>query len=326
MSLSALYELPAPAKLNLFLHVVGRRPDGYHLLQSLFVLIDWADWLHLERRDDGRIVRHDLGLPLPADDLCLRAARLLQTASGCGDGVDLSIDKRVPWGAGLGGGSSDAATTLIGLNRLWRLGWPRTRLAELALQLGADVPFFIGGRPAFVEGIGERMTPLDLPACWYAVVKPLAAVSTAAVFGSPMLGRDTEPVILTGSFADASASEPTAEHEVGPEAGQPVVRGGGWGGVQGGVPRCGSDWLDGFGRNDLQPVAEQQCSEVADAAAWLLSRFGNSRMTGSGSAVFARVGAGDHPVATFPSDELPAGWVGRLCRSLSGHPLAGWTG
>jgi 4-diphosphocytidyl-2-C-methyl-D-erythritol kinase len=140
MSLTALYDVPAPAKLNLFLHIVGRRPDGYHLLQSLFVLIDWQDSLHFELRQDGALQRHDLGPALPADDLCLRAARALQSASGTHLGADISIDKQVPWGAGMGGGSSDAASTLLALNRLWGLRWPRQRLLDLGLTLGADVP------------------------------------------------------------------------------------------------------------------------------------------------------------------------------------------
>ena len=157
--MKAIYDLPAPAKLNLFLHVVGRRADGHHLLQSLFVLIDWCDTLHVEWRGDGLLARHDLGMPLPADDLCLRAARALQAEAGTSLGADLSIDKRLPSGAGMGGGSSDAATVLLALNRLWGLHWPLSRLAPIALAIGADVPFFLGGRNAFVEGIGERLTP-----------------------------------------------------------------------------------------------------------------------------------------------------------------------
>ena len=301
MTLRALHDLPAPAKLNLFLHVIGRRPDGYHLLQSPFVLIDWADRLHLERRIDGRLQRHDLGAALPADDLCLRAARALQQASGCPLGADISIDKQLPWGAGLGGGSSDAATTLLALNRLWGLHWPRERLLALALTLGADVPFFVGGSNAFVEGIGERLTPLALQPAWYAVVKPAASLPTAAIFSSPLLQRDTEAVIVKGSLADAS---------------QPGAVDDGWPASIGG----------GFGRNDLQAAAEDTCNEVAQAAAWLQARYGNSRMTGSGSAVFARAGTGDQPLATFPADELPPGWVGRMCRSLHRHPLADWAG
>lgn len=301
MALHALLDLPAPAKLNLFLHVLGRRADGYHRLQSVFVLLDWADTLHLERRDDARLQRHDLGAVLPADDLCLRAARALQQASGCALGVDITLDKRLPCGAGLGGGSSDAATVLLGLNRLWGLRWPRSQLLSLAAALGADVPFFVGGRNALVEGIGERLTPLALPRAWYAVVKPPAALATAAVFASPLVERSVEADIVAGSLADAIALDAVA---------------GGW--------AC--RLLDGFGRNDLQAAAEDRCDEVAQAAAWLHTRWGNSRMTGSGSAVFARAGTGDQPLAAFPAATLPPGWEGRMCRSLLQHPLADWAG
>jgi len=290
--MKALYDVAAPAKLNLFLHVVGRRPDGYHLLQSAFVLIDWCDTLHFERRDDGRLMRHDLAAALPDDDLCLRAARALQAQSGTPFGADISIAKQVPWGAGMGGGSSDAASTLLALNRLWGLGWPLDRLMALGLSLGADLPFFLGGRNAWVEGIGERLTPLDLPPARYAVVKPAAAIATQDIFTSPLLVRDTEAVILAGFLADAGIEQ----------------------------------LLTGYGRNDLQPPAEAVSAEVAQAARLLEAAFGNSRMTGSGSAVFARVdarkGMDDTPMATMP--ELPAEWTGRMCRSLKIHPLAGW--
>jgi 4-diphosphocytidyl-2-C-methyl-D-erythritol kinase len=284
MTVRALYDVAAPAKLNLFLHVVGRRADGYHLLQSVFVLIDWCDTLHFELRDDGRLARHDLAAALPGDDLCLRAARALQAESGTALGADISIAKQLPWGAGLGGGSSDAATTLLALNRLWHLHWPRERLQALSLGLGADVPFFLGGGNALVEGVGERLTALALPRQWLAVIKPAASLETRAIFASPALERSTQEVILAGFLADC---------------------------------------LDGFGHNDLQPVAEAQCPEVAQAAAVLYRQFGNSRMTGSGSAVFARAGTGDQPRAAMPADLAP-GWVGRMCRSLQEHPLAGW--
>ena len=301
MSLKALYDVPAPAKLNLFLHIVGRRADGYHLLQSPFVLIDWADTLHFERREDGALSRHDLAAALPADDLCLRAARALQLASGCARGADISIAKQVPWGAGMGGGSSDAATTLLALNRLWGLNWPRARLAAIGLNLGADVPFFIGGQNAFVEGIGERLTPLDLPASNYAVVKPAASLATREIFEHPGLVRDTPTVIVTGSVEDAGSNGNSVGF-------MEFVNFG-----------------NGFGQNDLQPPAEDRCPEVAQAARWLEARFGNSRMTGSGSAVFSRVGT--QPGATNGSvDELPPGWLGRMCRSLVEHPLRGWAG
>ena len=293
MGLRALWDLPAPAKLNLFLHVVGRRDDGYHLLQSVFVLIDWCDTLHFERRDDGRLQRHDLGAALPPDDLCLRAARALRDAAGIDAGADISIDKRVPAGAGLGGGSSDAATTLLALNRLWGLNWSRERLAPIALGLGADVPFFVGGHNAFVEGIGEHLTPLDLSRQWLAVVKPAASISTAALFARLTPGERSAAAILPAFLADAKLQERLA---------------------------------GGFGRNDLQPAAELLCPEVTEVAEWLRSRFGNCRMSGSGSAVFARAGTGDRPGATWGENDLPPHWVGRMCRSLDNHPLVGWSG
>ena len=289
MALSALYDVAAPAKLNLFLHVVGRRADGHHLLQSLFVLIDWCDTLQFERRTDGRLARHDLGPALPANDLCLRAARALQAASGTALGADISIAKAVPWGAGMGGGSSDAASTLLALNRLWGLNWPRARLLTLGLSLGADVPFFIGGHNAIVEGIGERLTPAPVPAQWLAVLKPPAGIETRVIFGSPKLVRDTEAVILEGFAVNGL---------------QAVL-------------------APGFGTNDLQAAAEAECAQVVQAASALHQRFGNSRMTGSGSAVFARAGTGNQPSAAMPSDLAP-GWVGRMCRSLGEHPLVGW--
>jgi 4-diphosphocytidyl-2-C-methyl-D-erythritol kinase len=295
MTQRALYEVAAPAKINLFLHVVGRRADGYHLLQSLFVLIDWCDTLHFESRADGRLLRHDLGPALPPDDLCLRAARALQMASGTTLGVDISIDKRVPWGAGMGGGSSDAASTLLALNRLWGLHWPLSRLLDIGLKIGADVPFFLGGTNAFVEGIGELLRPVEVPPAWLAVVKPAAGLETRAIFDSPRLVRNTEAVILSGFLAD----------------------------TPGGLWRALSESGEAFGRNDLQPPAQAICPDVKRALDLLAECFGNSRMTGSGSAVFARAGTGAEPTAAMPAD-LPPGWVGRMCRSLDSHPLSGW--
>jgi 4-diphosphocytidyl-2-C-methyl-D-erythritol kinase len=186
---------PAPAKINLFLHVIGRRADGYHLLQSVFRLLDWSDTLDFELREDGQIRRcNDVaGIP-PDSDLVVRAARLLQSSTHCVLGADITLRKQLPMGGGLGGGSSDAATTLMALNRLWGTGLGRQELAALGLQIGADVPFFIGGQDAFVEGIGERLTPVELPAAWYAIVSPGVHVATAEIFRSPLLTRNTEPI------------------------------------------------------------------------------------------------------------------------------------
>ncbi len=289
----SLTDLAAPAKLNLFLHVTGRRDDGYHLLQSVFIPIDWADTLHIESRSDGLIQRHDLGPALPAEDLCIKAARLLRQESGTSFGCDISINKVVPWGAGMGGGSSDAATTLIALNKLWNINWTGARLEKLGLKLGADVPFFLRGRPAWVEGIGDIITPIDLPQevinTPIAVLKPPVVVPTAAIFTSENLKRDTKHAIVEDFLA---------------------------------APKC-------FGRNDLQAPAEHYSSQISQTLGIMKNRFGNSRMTGSGSAVFSWV----EPESTQPAIQSfqPADlgltdsvWVGRLCRGLVQHPLLDW--
>jgi 4-diphosphocytidyl-2-C-methyl-D-erythritol kinase len=248
----SLHDVPAPAKLNLFLHVTGRRADGYHLLQSVFVLVDWHDVLHVELRPGGALSREDAGAPVPADDLVLRAAKALQTATGCTSGAHVVLDKRLPVQAGMGGGSSDAASCLLALNRLWRTALPLPQLEAIGLALGADVPFFLRGHDAWVEGIGERIAPVDVPPSRFLVVKPAAGLETAAIFRDPGLRRDTEPAILSGFAAN------------------PLQ----------------------FGRNDLQPVAERLCPQVGEALRWLASQGLAGRMTGSGSAVFAPVPAG----------------------------------
>lgn len=194
---------PAPAKLNLFLHVVGRRADGYHELQTVFQLLDYGDRLDFQVRDDG-VIRRVAGpadVP-PEQDLTVRAARLLAAETGCRQGVDLWVVKRIPQQGGLGGGSSDAATVLVALNRLWRLDLGVGELAELGRRLGADVPVFVHGDSAWAEGIGERLTPLELPEQWYAVVCPGVAVATASVFQAPELTRNS-PVITIADFLAA---------------------------------------------------------------------------------------------------------------------------
>jgi len=285
--------LPAPAKLNLFLHVTGRRADGYHELQSLMVPITLADTLDFEARSDGRIVRSgDVIGPLD-DDLCLRAATLLQRQSGTAVGVDITVEKRIPAGSGMGGGSSDAATTLLALNRLWNLRWPRDRLAELALRLGADVPFFLGAGPALAEGVGERLTPLAWPPSWFAVIHPQVSVSTAEIFSSPELTRSTKALTI----AAFSALRDNA--------------------VRNGT----SAWAELFGGNDLEPVVRRRYAAV-EAAIAHLARFGPARMTGSGSAVFSALPS--ESAAQEAVSELPAGWQGWAVRGLVEHPLAGW--
>lgn len=281
-----LHDCPAPAKLNLFLHVVGRREDGYHLLQSVFQLISLSDTLHFDLRDDERIVRvTDVeGVPQESD-LIIRAARRLQDAAAARGvtvrGVDIRIDKQIPMGGGLGGGSSDAATTLMALNHLWGLGLSRDALMTIGVTLGADVPFFLLGQNAFVEGIGEQLTPIDTPDSWFVVIHPGVAVPTPAIFGSAELTRDTKAVRI----ADFSAS-------------------------------LGS--LSGFGKNDLQAVAAQAFPAVSDALTWL-SRHSEARMTGSGACVFARFGS--EPEAKAVLQAVPSGWRGWLVRALPRHPL-----
>ncbi|WP_282278309.1 4-(cytidine 5'-diphospho)-2-C-methyl-D-erythritol kinase [Stenotrophomonas sp. PS02297] len=186
---------PAPAKLNLFLHITGRRPDGYHELQTVFRLLDWGDRIGLRLRADGQVRREGPSVPgvAEADDLVVRAAKSLKDASNCAEGVDICVDKRIPAGGGFGGGSSDAATVLVALNALWKTGLDEDALAALGLRLGADVPVFVRGRNAWAEGVGERLVPLDLPPAWYLLVDPGVHVPTAELFRSPDLTRDAAP-------------------------------------------------------------------------------------------------------------------------------------
>jgi 4-diphosphocytidyl-2-C-methyl-D-erythritol kinase len=243
----ALYDVAAPAKLNLFLHITGRRDDGYHLLQSVFMLIDWCDTLHFELRSDGQLSREDLSTPLPPDDLVLRAARALQAATGTRQGAHIGVHKDIPAQAGMGGGSSDAASCLLALNRLWNLKLSVAQLQAIALPLGADVPFFVGGRNAWVEGIGEKITPLSIPPSRFLVAKPPEGLDTKLIFSSPDLKRNSDHAILAGFAA------------------RPLH----------------------FGENVLQPVAENLCPAVKQVLEWLESKGLHARMTGSGSAVFA---------------------------------------
>ncbi len=284
MSPRSLHHCAAPAKLNLFLHVTGRRDDGYHLLQSVFQLVDLQDELHFDLRDDGRIVRTTDIAGVPADaDLTVRAAQLLQAAAAARGitvpGADIAIDKRLPMGGGIGGGSSDAATTLIALNHLWQTGLRRDELMQLGLQLGADVPFFLLGQNAFVEGIGERLTPMATPPAWFVLLHPGVSVPTPLIFQSPELTRDSK-VVTMSDF---------------------------------------SNRLPVFGKNDLQAVAARAFPAVADALAWL-SDHGDARMTGSGACVFAAFASESDADAVLR--QVPPRWLGWKTRALDVHPLA----
>jgi 4-diphosphocytidyl-2-C-methyl-D-erythritol kinase len=251
-NLASLSVWPAPAKLNLFLHIVGRRPNGYHELQTCFQFVDLCDELRIRVRTDGRILRGAGAHDVPPDaDLSIRAARLLQEASGVALGADIEVHKRIPMGAGLGGGSSDAATTLRALDRLWGTRLSLDRLAELGLQLGADVPVFVRGQAAWGEGVGERLTPLSgqaaPPEANYLILKPNVSISTQEVFQDPELTRNTPPITIAG-------------------------------------------FLEAGGRNDCEPVVRRRYPAVAEALAWL-SRFGTARLTGTGACVFVDCGS-----------------------------------
>jgi 4-diphosphocytidyl-2-C-methyl-D-erythritol kinase len=240
---------PAPAKLNLFLHIVGRRDDGYHLLQTLFQLLDWGDSVQLRVRADGAIVRHAEvpGVALESD-LCLRAAQALKQRTGCRLGAEVALDKRLPIGGGLGGGSSDAATVLVALNELWATGLDVDELARIGVGLGADVPLFVRGRTAWAEGVGELLTPVALPMRDFVIVDPRAAVPTASLFQAPELTRNSAPMTISGYLAASGA---------------------------------GAD-------NAFEPVARARYPQVAAALDWL-GQFAAARLTGSGGCVFAAV-------------------------------------
>ena len=290
-ALQRLHDVPAPAKLNLFLHITGRRADGYHLLQSVFMLIDWCDTLHFDLRTDGVIHRVDLQPgQLPEVDLTVRAARALQQATGCTLGAQITLDKSIPAEAGMGGGSSDAATCLLALNRLWGLRLTRTELAAIGLKLGADVPFFIGGRNAWVEGVGERITPIDLPAARFVVIKPPGGASTQRIFGSPDLKRDTKTATIQGFAANVATDSVCLDLQKLLESGQ----------------------------NDLQPVAQALCPEVGACIQWLKSQGLQGRMTGSGTAVFA------HLRQAPEWSTAPGNWTVRECSNMDVHPLLDW--
>ncbi|NDH79589.1 MAG: 4-(cytidine 5'-diphospho)-2-C-methyl-D-erythritol kinase [Burkholderiaceae bacterium] len=279
-------ELLAPAKINLFLHVTGRRPNGYHELQSVFQLVDWCDRLCFSTIDRNTIIRHGGNPTIPPEkDLVVRAAQLLKSHTNYPYGVEIHLEKNIPIGAGLGGGSSDAATVLIALNQLWNLHLPKTELSELGLQLGADVPFFLFGHNAFVQGIGEQLECIDLPNQEFLIIFPGHSVSTQTVFQSDQLTRNHAPITMADFLA--------------------------------------SPWHKSRFNNDLQPVACTICPEVQRALDWLSQKLPDCvvRMSGSGSSVFAVI-----PPSKNPGDleqimrSIPSGWVSRLVRGLKRNP------
>lgn len=280
----SLQVFPAPAKLNLFLHVTGQRSDGYHLLQTVFRFIDYGDTVSVSPRADGQIVlTHPLpGVP-PKKDLCYRAARLLKTTTGATQGVDITLEKRLPLGGGLGGGSSDAATTLLALNQLWGTGLSRPALMELGLQLGADVPVFVLGENAWAEGVGEKLVPIALPPAWYVVLVPPISVQTAEVFAAPELTRNTLPVTMSAFSSEWSCGHPGGQFH-----------------------------------NDLEPVVSARYPAVAQHLKWL-KQYGDARMTGSGACVFAAFNTEREARDVLAGK--PVEIEGFVARGLDRHPL-----
>lgn len=305
--LTAIRFCPAPAKLNLFLHITGQRPDGYHTLETVFDFIDLSDTLHFKLRNDGAILLKTPtpGVP-PELDLTVRAARALAIETACEQGVEITIEKRIPIGGGLGGGSSNAASTLLALNRLWGLGLSVAKLAGIGLKLGADVPVFVRGQPAHATGVGEKLSPLKLPVQHYVLIAPPAAVPTGDIFGAPELTRDTKPLTILGSSR--------------------------------------SEWF-ALGRNDMQPVVVARYPQVGialealDRAAAAVHRTEGrrggvsggavspcaARMSGSGACVFLPVVSAE--VGEMVAEQARKADVGDviLTRSLPVHPLRDWS-
>jgi 4-diphosphocytidyl-2-C-methyl-D-erythritol kinase len=276
--------LPAPAKLNGFLHVTGRRPDGYHSIETLFVLVDRGDAVTLTDRGDGNVVRERGAAGVtPEADLAVRAARLMQRDSGSARGVTIAIDKNIPMGAGLGGGSSDAATVLLGLNRLWGLACSRTKLMQLALELGADVPFFIFGEPALGRGVGEELAAVSLPPTWFVLLVPGTPVSTASIFEARELTRNT-----------ASAKMP-----VFPEG-------------------FGSNDLQAVAAARFPEIAAGLEALARGAAG---QAGAGARMSGSGSCVYAAFAAEDAAAQALSRVQRAGGLTGFVTRALNRHPL-----
>lgn len=272
---------PAPAKLNLFLHITGQRADGYHLLQTVFQFLDYGDELSFQLRADGEIHRLTEVRDVPeTDDLTVRAARALQQAAGLSQGVDIIINKRLPMGGGVGGGSSDAATTLVALNHLWQAGMSLDQLAAIGLELGADVPVFVRGQAAFAEGVGEQLEAIELPESWFLVVKPPVHVSTAEIFTDPQLTRNSQAIKICDLQTGA----------------------------------IGIDELS----NVCEPIATRHYPQIAEAINYL-KRFGAARMTGTGACVY--VAFNNEADARQALIELPQHWHSFVAKGVNSSPL-----
>lgn len=281
MPCRTLTNLPAPAKLNLFLHVVGKRADDYHLLESIFVLIDLFDRIDITATEDSVITREGDIVGDKEKDLCVRAALALRQATGCSEGAKIRVKKSIPSGAGMGGGSSDAATTLLALNRLWNLGLTNEELRRIGVTLGADVPFFLFGQSAFARGIGEVLTPVDIPASDWTVVMPDVPTSTRGIFSDPLLTRNTKSLTMSALSAELA-----------------------------------SEWPRLPGRNDLQAIVLRLNPAVADALEFLGV---SARMTGSGSAVFAYAKNREESLRRL--QDLPVNMVGFAVKTVARHPI-----
>ncbi|PKO93846.1 MAG: 4-(cytidine 5'-diphospho)-2-C-methyl-D-erythritol kinase [Betaproteobacteria bacterium HGW-Betaproteobacteria-1] len=291
---SAFQSFAAPAKINLFLHVTGRRADGYHELQTVFRLLDFHDTLHIRVTMDGKISRSSGNSTVAEeDDLVIRAARLLQQHSQCSQGAEIAIEKRIPMGGGLGGGSSDAASTLLALNHLWQLGLRRDELQKLGVQLGADVPVFIFGRNAWAEGIGDQLQAVSLEPKHYLVITPAVHVSTAEIFTNRELTRNTNPTTIAAFSREAFSGR----------------------------------LYSGMLHNDLESVVFRHYPAVAACMTWL-SSFAPARMSGSGASVFAEFASLDEAKAAYdamPEEIAGTSVAGFTASSLEQHPLYGMT-
>ncbi len=274
---------PAPAKLNLFLRIVGRRPDGYHELQTVFRLLDWGDTVHLRSRADGVIARVGAGAEgvAEADDLLVRAAKILQLEANCRQGVDIGIEKRIPMGGGFGGGSSDAATVLVALNLLWDLDFDMDGLAALGLRLGADVPVFVHGRNAWAEGVGERLTAIELPPAWYVLASPGVHAATAGLFQAADLTRNAAPAKMSDFLSGTSPSGAALD-------------------------------------NAFEPVLRRR-EPAVEALFEALARIGTPRLTGSGSGCFVEFATRESAEAALTT--LPSGLQVWLARGAERSPL-----